>query len=375
MNEDNQEQQAAQTLDQGAADNTPPPNDPPQDPPSGDEGAAQALNDAANSLTDETGGEDLPTDKKQSPTMMALLDELSGDGKPQDPPKQGKAADPAGTQSTAKPGAQENKPADPPAQAKTPDQEEAEILEGVKSERGKERIREVFSQKKQLEQDIGEFKELITSTKMSPEQFAQTLEFGRLINSGDEKDLRVALGMIEEQRSLLYSKLGVEAPGVDLLAGHDDLKQAVDNMEITRERAVELAKFRKQDQEKQAQQQAQQRSVQEHNAFQSTVNSAATAMEAYLNTRANEADHPARMQVISEHFKNPANLQNFIQTYQPNQWAATIKMMYDNIIVPKAPQAHAPQPLRSRPAVQGNPTSAGKNPIDRIASHIDNMGI
>lgn len=373
MNEDNQEQQAAQTLDQGAADPAlqDPPNDPPQDPPSNDDSAAaQGLENAANALTGDAGSEDLPTDKKQTPKMLALLDELSGEDPPA-PAGQTKPAENAG----ATPGAPTNKPADPPAQAKTPEQEEAEILEGVKSERGKERIREVFTQKKQLEQDIGEFKELITSTKMSPEQFAQTLEFGRLINSGDEKDLRVALGMIEEQRSFLYSKLGVEAPGVDLLAGHDDLKQAVDNMEITRERAVELAKFRKQDQEKQAQQQAQQRSVQEHSAFQSTVNAAATAMETYLNTRANEADHPARMQVISEHFKNPANLQAFIQTYQPNQWAATIKMMYDNIIVPKVSQQHAPQPLRSRPALQGQPTSAGKTPFDRIASHIDNMGL
>lgn len=370
--EDSQENNAAQTLDQGAADTSNENTNIATN--TGEEGqsASSALNDAADALTGDAAHEDLPTDKPQSQKMLALLDELSDEEAPANKGADtNKAPDPQATANVdqAKPDAAAQ------AQAKTPEQEEAEILEGVKSDRGKERIREVFSQKKQLEHDINEFKELITSTKMSPEQFAQTLEFGRLINSGEEKDIRVALSMIEEQRAYLYSRLGVEAPGVDLLAGHDDLKAAVENMEITRERALELAKYRKSEAEKLSQQQAQQRSAQDQAQFQATVTQAATAMETYLNTRANEVDHPARMKVIEAHFKNPANLQAFIQTYQPNQWAATIKMMYDNIVVPKAPTANNPQPLRARPTLQGSPSSAGKTPIDRLASHIDNMGL
>jgi len=143
-------------------------------------------------------------------------------------------------------------------QPKAPEQEVAELLDGVKSERGRERIKQAFAEKKQLEQEIGSFREMVRSTGMSPQQFAQTLEFGRLVSSGDEKNIRMALEMIEDQRAMLYQKLGVEAPGVDLLQGHDDLKKAVDNMEITRERAVELAKYRKQQQEVQQRQQVQQ---------------------------------------------------------------------------------------------------------------------
>ena len=249
------------------------------------------------------------------------------------------------------------------------------MLEGVKSERGKDRIRQVFAERKQLEQDITEFKQLVQGTGMTPQDFAQTLEFGRLVNSGDEKDVRVALEMLAGQRAALYQRLGVEAPGIDLLQGHDDLKAAVDNMEITRERAVELAKFRKTEAAKAQQQQEAQATNQRQQEFQQTVQSAAGAMEAYLNTRANEVDHPARMKVITAHFQNPANLQAFIQTYQPNQWAATIKMMYDNIVVPAAPAAHQPQPMRSRPTQLGTPAAQGATPIDRLAQRLDNMGI
>lgn len=257
---------------------------------------------------------------------------------------------------------------------KAPEQEEAELLEGVKSERGKERIKQVFSEKKQLEQDINEFRELVKSTGMSPQEFAQTLEFGRLINSGDEKNLRVALEMIEGQRTMLYAKLGVEAPGVDLLAGHDDLKSAVDNMEITREKAVELAKYRKQQQEVQQRQQVEKQTVQQRQQFEQQVHQAAGTMEVYLQTRANEVDHPARMKVITEHFKNPANLQAFVSTYQPHQWAATVKMMYDNIQVPRTAQP-APQPIRSRPATLGTPAPNAAAPIDRVAQRMESMGL
>lgn len=293
--------------------------------------------------------------------LAAMLDELTDDPNAPKPaeskPDQEKPAEPAKA---------EDKP-------KAPEQEEAELLEGVKSERGKERIKQVFAEKKQLEQDINEFRELVKSTGMSPQEFAQTLEFGRLVSSGDEKNLRVALEMIESQRAMLYQKLGVEAPGVDLLQGHDDLKQAVDNMEITRERAVELAKYRKQQQEVQQRQQVQQQSVQQQQEFQQQVNQAAQSMEAYLQTRANEVDHPARMKVITEHFKNPANLQKFVSTYRPEQWADTIRLMYDGIHIPR--QASAPQPIRSRPASLGTPAPNAASPIDRIAQRMESMGL
>lgn len=311
---------------------------------------------------DEPPASETPADDgKPASKMAAMLDDLTDD------PNTPKPAE-------AKP--DQDKPADQakPAEPKTPEQEEAELLDGVKSGRGKERIRKVFEEKKALEKDLTDFRQLVQSTGMTPQDFAQTLEFGRLANSGDEKDLRLALEMIEGQRAMLYQKLGVEAPGVDLLAGQDDLKAAVDNMEITRERAVELAKYRKQQAEAQQRQQVQQQTAQQQQAFQQQVQQAAGAMEAYLATRANEVDHQARMKIITEHFKNPNNLQAFVTTYRPEQWAATVKMMYDNIQVPRAPQPSA-QPIRSRPATLGTPAANAASPIDRVAQRLESMGL
>ena len=341
-------------------------SDAPSSEPAADPAEPEAPASDAPAAADSTPAAD---PAKPGSRMAAMLDELSGEPAAQpaaDPAKSDEPAQPAPAQPTA-----EDKPAEPP----TPDQEEAELLAGVKSERGKERIKQVFAERKQLEQDVQEFRELVKSTGMSAQDFAQTLEFGRLVNSGDEKNLRVALEMIESQRAMLYQKLGVEAPGVDLLTGHDDLREAVDNMEITRERAVELAKYRKQQADVQQRQQAQAQQQQERATYEQTVTQAATAMDAYLQTRANEVDHQARMRVISDHFKSPENLQAFVQTYQPQQWAATIKMMYDSIKVPAAQAPAAPQPIRSRPAALGNPAPSAGAPIDRIAQRMESMGL
>lgn len=360
---------AAESADTGAAAENNAPDGDGLPEATGGEQTSQAI-EALGADDDESGNDDLPTDKPASDKMKALLDELSGD-EPKAATSAKDAAPPPGPDAATSAQDAAGKPPAP----KTPEQEEAELLEGVKSDRGRERIRQVFAERKQLEQDINEVRELISSTKMSPDEFAQTLEYGRLINSGDDKDLRVALEIIEGQRSALYQRLGVEAPGVDLLAGHEDLKNAVENLEITKERALELAKYRKADQEKQAQVQAQQQTQQQQAQYQKTVQDAAGAMESYLSTRANEVDHTARMEVIGNHFKNPANLQEFVSKFEPHQWPTAIKLMYDGVVVPKAQAQHSPQPLRSRPANLGAPSAAGATPLDRIASRLDSMGI
>lgn len=299
------------------------------------------------------GGAD-PEAVKPGARMAAMLDSLTDDPN----------AKPAATVAV-KP-----KPEDKPAAA---EQEEAELLEGVKSPRGQERIKQVFAEKKQLETDIGEFREMVTSSGMNPQEFAQSLEFGRLVSSGTEADTRVALEMLETQRAQLYAKLGVEAPGVDLLADHADLKAQVDDMELTRERAIELAKFRKTDGDKKARETTERDALQGRQQFEQTVTTAAGQMEAYLDTRKQEVDHPARMRVISDHFRKPENLKAFVETYRPDQWGPTMKMMYDGIQLPRtAPQQ---QPLRSRPTNLGPASNTGTTPIDRIAQRIDAMGL
>lgn len=326
---------------------------------------APASDSPTDAQTTDSPAAELPASTetaKPGAKMAALLDSLSE-------PETNKPVEPVEAMPVEAPAT------DKPAATPTPEQEEAELLEGVKSPRGQERIKQVFAEKKQLETDINEFRDLVKSTGMQPQEFAQTLEFGRLVNSGSEADTRVALQMLEDQRAILYAKLGVEAPGVDLLKEHPDLQKQVGDLEISRERAVELAKHRKAESTRIAIETQQRQHQQSNQEFERTVGQAAGQMEAYLETRKGEIDHPARMRVIGDHFRDPKNLQAFVQTYSPQQWGPTIRMMYDNIkLATQTPAAQA-QPLRSRPAQLGTPASSGATPIDRIASRMDAMGL
>lgn len=317
---------------------------------------------AAAALTDDKP-EDLPTDSPVPSKVKSLLDTISADV----PTKPKAEAD--------KPAGDDKPEGDKPKAEAKPKDEEAEILEGVKSERGQARIREVFRQKKEMEGLHNELREALATSKMNEQEFAQSLEFSRLAKSDDPKDLQVAIGMLEQQRTELYRRVGQEAPGVDLLEGHDDLKKSVENMEITQAHAVELAKRRREDAQRQARDQQQQETQQSREQFQQTLKSAAQTMESYLQSRAGEVDHPVRLKTLMEHFKNPDNAMKFVQTYEPKQWLPTLKMMYDGVKVAAPRNNNQQQPIRSRTQQLGMPAPTGDTPIDRVASVMDRMGL
>lgn len=273
-------------------------------------------------------------------------------------------------------------PAQPPADPKAVQaQEDAELLAGIKSERGRERVQKIIAERNETKeradtvtQSLQEVQQIVQSAGMDAQQFAEQVEFARLYNSGDPQNLRVAAQMIEGIRSDIYKKLGQDAPGVDVLADFPDLAQKVNNFELDRASALEVAQYRRQAQEQQQRQHATQEADQVNQRSTQEFQGAMQQVEGYLSTRAQEVDHQPRMEVLGKYFKDPANIQEFISTYQPNQMAKAIKWMYDN--VPVAPRQATPNPLRARTSPLGQPsTNANADPIERGMALLDQMGI
>jgi hypothetical protein len=73
------------------------------------------------------------------------------------------------------------------------------------------------------------------------EQFDQAMQVVGLMNRGD---LQGALQALDEQRRLISLHLGQSLPGVDALAEHPDLRAEVDNLQLTEQRALEIARSR-----------------------------------------------------------------------------------------------------------------------------------
>lgn len=344
----------------------------PADDEGGDLGGGSAM-DALDRLADDAGAPEAEAEPEAAeadePAEASKLDEmleaLTGD-KPE----------PEAEQAPEAPKAEEAKAEEKPAI----DDEEAEALKGVKSERGRERIQRVFAERKQLEaksqqleQDINEFRTLVTSTGMSAGEFAQTLQFGKLAKSENPQDVESAIQILEAQRAALYQRIGKEAPGVDLLAGHQDLRASVENMEISREKAVELASLRAHQAKQRAAIQEQQQSTAAIEQAKHQFDQARVQMESYINSRAKEVDHPARVRALTDYFAKPGVLQQFVEANQtPAQLVNAMRWMYDN--VPAARQeVPRQQPISSRVSTLGKPSTAAMNQEDRIMSLLDNL--
>ena len=262
----------------------------------------------------------------------------------------------------------------PEKEPQNEEEEEAAILAEVKSDRGKDRIRQMLDERKQLREDQRSVLDLVSQVNVTPAEFAQTMEYNRLVASGDEKSMRLALDMLDAQRDMICKRLGVSAPGVDLLSDFPDLKTAVDEMDMTEERALELATHRRREnqvQEAARMRQADERAYQENAQRLQMLDRQATE---WFRTKQGDIDFEAKANRILGIFNDPKQFDTFVSTYAPEQWLPAIKLMYENMIVPSKPPVQVAQPLTSRPRNLGRPNE-GMSDRDFILNSLDEMGI
>ncbi|MFY4261470.1 hypothetical protein ACOTCG_28035 [Achromobacter xylosoxidans] len=334
--------------------------------PGGDGQDGEAVGSATEALLDSlsAGGDVEQQQRQRDPLGRFVATDAAPATLGAAPIQQPAAAASAAPAATAKPAA-------PPS----PDQEDAELLAGIKSERGRARVQQIIEARKEAEGEVAAVRELVHAAGMTAETFSQHIEFSRLANSNDPRDLQQAAQMLEQTRADLYRRLGQDAPGVDALSDFPDLAQQVQNMAMPRETALEVAKMRREQQAIQAQRQQAQQTEMETAQFHQAVAKAQQSLESYVQTRAHEIDHPARMKALETYFADPRKLQEFATTYQPHQWPTAIRMLYDNVQVAQ-PRRSGPAPISSRAASLGRPvTAASQQPEERIMSLIDNMGL
>jgi len=267
-------------------------------------------------------------------------------------------------------------PSGDPVVAKTPEQEDAELLASIQSERGRARVQQFISRAREAEGGLVAIREEVEKAGLTAQTFSQHLEFSKLANSNSPQDLQAAAQMLEDVRADIYRRLGQDAPTLDVLSAHPDLAQRVANLEMPREVALEVARMRHVTAEEQARQQVQIRQQQDAQQFQSDIAAAQTSLETYVASRQHEVDHPARMQAVQEYFANPSNLQSFAATYQPHQWPSAIRMLYENVRIASGQQQARPAPISSRPSTSGRPAlPANASGADQIMRQIENMGL
>lgn len=194
----------------------------------------------------------------------------------------------------------------------------------------------------------------------TPEQYNQTLEIVRQMNSNDPAEQKKALEQIQATAAELAKRLGVVLPGVDVLSQHPELKAEVEAGHISRARAEEMAAMRNA-QTYAAQTREQQAAVgREETARVAAVSLAKTALNTLENQlRGADPNYEAKKEILTK------TLQSLFKELHPSKWATAFQNAYNALpasaVAPRpAPRSVAPanQPLRAKQASGGQVRAA-----------------
>lgn len=255
-----------------------------------------------------------------------------------------------------------------------PDEVEAEIKGFNLKEKAAERFRHMSEEIKTARQalesaGIKDFSELpkiveraqigtelvsrIMDTGAPPQMFDRVLDYTGHVNAavnGNMESARIAFDVVESEYQMLAKMLGKEIPGVhDPLAEHADLLEDVENGDITRKRALEIAQARSGQRLTQAREQQTQAQQSQQAQVQQATDGLAQ-LDAML--RANDPVYVShRREQLS------ARVAEIKRTLPPSQWVEATQLVYRTLAsvpvqAPKpVPSVGPVRAVRSPPAV------------------------
>lgn len=218
-----------------------------------------------------------------------------------------------------------------------------------------------------FERELANWNQIITESTARPDQLSSALGYVQAINSGDPVRMGKAYDVMVQEVAWLGKQLGREVPGAyDPLADHGDLRQKVEQGDMTRESALEVARHRAVSARTadltKAQQDEQKREADHNAAVDSAMKQVAT-----LNAKLKAAD---------PHFaaKLPAlkpMLDMIRETIPPAQWAAAVERAYLAIPAPAPAATTAPPPVGTVPL---RPTGGSGTPARKFNADEVNRG-
>lgn len=189
-------------------------------------------------------------------------------------------------------------------------------------------------------------------------QFEQAVAVIGMLNKGD---FRGALQVLDDQRRQIALQLGEALPGVDALQDHQDLRQAVDGLQITEAHALELARSRAHQQATQQREQATNQQRQQEQTAQQAVHKAQADVDTWWKQMAaSDIDAPAIEAILLP------KLGALLDGVPPQQWAGRMRAQYELIKesvgtfrrqAPAASQAMSPLRATGQAGGVGKPAS------------------
>lgn len=246
---------------------------------------------------------------------------------------------------------------------------EAEIGELQLKEKAAARFRELAA--RPSEADVAPLREraaradqweqIIVASTAKPEQLNSALGYVQAINSGDPAAMGAAFDAMSKELAWLGQQIGREVPGLhDPLAAHADLAREVEDGDLTRARALEIARQRAESQRTTERQRQQAQHDQDEHAHRASVDTAMRQI-GELNAQLKASD-PAFAQKLP--MLQPA-LDIIRANLPPAQWAQAIAHAWTQLPAVAAPAPKAPvAPMPIRPT--GAPSTQARKPANAM---------
>lgn len=187
----------------------------------------------------------------------------------------------------------------------------------------------------------------VIETGADSEQYDKTLNYLALVNkTGDIGALEQAYELMLPEFTFIAKALGKDISGlVDPLEGHDDLRTEVENGDMTRARAVEIARSRQHESLRQGAEKATRAADERKSADEQLRNDGRIALNE-LGADLEEAD-PERYKALA-----PALLEKvreITQKFPPSEWAMRAARAYALLPLPTPAPAADPTPTQRPP--------------------------
>jgi hypothetical protein len=181
-------------------------------------------------------------------------------------------------------------------------------------------IKTTAAERDEARGQVNYVRETFQKNGIKQEQFEQAASVIGMLNQGNYQG---ALQVLDEQRRQIALLTGQSLPGVDALSDHPDLRQAVDQMQVTESVAMELARNRTAQAHQQQQQAQAQQAQQAQQAERQQVDTALNDVDALCKQlAATDIDFPAiEAQLL------PA-AQALFGSLPPNQWKNAVQAQY-----------------------------------------------
>lgn len=181
--------------------------------------------------------------------------------------------------------------------------------------------KEVQAKLDSIQQDYEQFQTTVKDAGINGQEFSHLMSYAKAVKTGNTDQ---AIQILQAELRDLQIQTGKKAPDVDILDGFPELQERVNNLDITLEDALTIAKAHKAESRMQQDRQAEQATQQQEEAFQQSVkDSAETVTRMEEQWRKNDIDYPAKSEKIL------AKISDITKSYHPSLWPQVVEGYYN----------------------------------------------